>query len=738
MARATSQASQSQRPNRQAFTLGDLGTRLSEASPQGASSRHSSPLSPSSAHSNSNDNDHNHSNAHPRGLSVAASGGALPLRVSIFSSLLTAPLNLLQFIYTLCMLPFGDGRGGASATCVSSRRKKKYTGREPPRDVEGETDVSHREDPSAQGGDATSASELDALLARQWRSSSKIAFSANEDSSLDLDDFLSVKPSPALTTLLDDALYRACRAELVPTVAAGSRLLAELLKMKEASALVWRECRWMVGVPNGWRIRGGGHVSIGDVEQVVAGSVACGVGSGCYRLTKRQMDKLHDNLRNGFFFGCGVIADKHGNPYCPAANHNVDDKSYKRWSSNGSSSSFNSNRSSFGSYASCSSGNANSATHVEEMNCWNDFDIMEDFAKQCYLGVNEVIQRLTTDPLAETANLTLQDSLVAAGNHHRGGGKKGHFMPPSPTLPADAPSPPSLSPATASPADVGIGRCYPSQLRHRCWESPRLHCPDYYWADDAVGACQRLLKVLGKHRLVSLVAAHGWERYHCNVEDQSVGGDNGWDAVLGAVSATDCGGHYATAEKGAPPGCARALLPPAYAATAPHPFPSLEAVHALRYLVTHLLPSSIPARLNQFRAAVESNAVVSKRLYLVKCEYRAPMRALWESYGNLAAAPRMELVESYLREHHGVKVATKDSAASATSGGGNSGTVAGGGGHGEGAGAGASGGGKLRRKHSTEVAKKTALQEQRERLEVRWYIVQLFNFSSHVLTMCLL
>ncbi len=64
----------------------------------------------------------------------------------------------------------------------------------------------------------------------------------------------------------------------------------------------------------------------------------------------------------------------------------------------------------------------------------------------------------------------------------------------------------------------------------------------------------------------------------------------------------------------------------------------------------------VPARLNQFCTAVEANAVVIKRPYLVKCEYTATMSALWESYINLRAAPRVGLVERYLREFQGVVV----------------------------------------------------------------------------------
>jgi hypothetical protein len=167
------------------------------------------------------------------------------------------------------------------------------------------------------------------------------------------------------------------------------------------------------------------------------------------------------------------------------------------------------------------------------------------------------------------------------------------------------------------------------------------------------------------------------------------------------------------------------MHPPTYASNAPHIFPFLKAVHSLQFLVMELLASTIPARLNQFRAATESNAVVLKRLYLVKCEYRAPLRALWESCVNLNAAPRIALVKRYLRNYHGLKVreGTLEGAV-VTAGGGSGGGEFGGAGGGGGKGLGGS-----RKKggtSSTEVTKKMAIQLQREKLEVS---PTLFPFS---------
>mmetsp|Transcript_34157 Transcript_34157/g.71380 ORF Transcript_34157/g.71380 Transcript_34157/m.71380 type:complete len:409 (+) Transcript_34157:465-1691(+) len=67
-------------------------------------------------------------------------------------------------------------------------------------------------------------------------------------------------------------------------------------------------------------------------------------------------------------------------------------------------------------------------------------------------------------------------------------------------------------------------------------------------------------------------------------------------------------------------------------------------------ILVQLVQQDLPLRLYQFRSAMEAEAVVTKRVYLVKCEYRAPFRAFLEAHQNLLRAPPMELVERYLNE----------------------------------------------------------------------------------------
>ena len=352
---------------------------------------------------------------------------------------------------------------------------------------------------------------------------------------------LPVLASPGLTTLLDTALYQAHEAELVPTTCAASQLLQQFLEMKEASALVLRECRWMAGVP---------FVPLELEEQGVA------VGSGGVVLEDGRV----------VLGGKNVVTDEYG---------------------------------------------VVGSEGVAEDAKWNEFDTIQDFALQCFGAAKEAIHRLTTDRLAESANLTLQDSISSVGEE----GKKDEDHSPS----NHGKQQTALS---FNVTNAEIGRCYNSQPRSECWESPRLYCPDYSWADDVITCCQRLLRNLSKHKLVSLIGAHGWNRYIASslFSDES---DN-------------------------------TIFPPTYASCTPHPFPSLEAAHALKYLLSDLLITALPSHLNQFRAGVEANAVVSKRLYLVKCEYRAPIRAHMESWLALNAAPKLDLVERYLKEFHGV------------------------------------------------------------------------------------
>jgi len=459
-----------------------------------------------------------------------------------------------------------------------------------------------------------------------------LSINSNSNNEEEEEEYLSVTASPALTTLLDTTLYSAYKAELVPTISSATKLLNEFLILKETSATLLKECKYAVGVPFS-----------GGLNLYKYNDPFWPINEYGQKAREEKLVAIGASVYNGVFLGEGAFVNKMGKAHVKGTNVGTE------------------------------------SMYMNEISNWNEFETLQDFAKQCYLAANEAISKLTTDRLSESANSSLVDSLnggLDGGESGVGVSNNDGTFPSSSTSTQQSPSPMgSTSPAGTSlssssgqssfvtSTDAGIGRCYNSQPRRDTWESPRLYCPDFHWADEAIGGCLRLLKTLSKHRFVSLVNTHGLERY-TNINVRS--------------------------NKDIPEEMGCVLTPPTEAENYPHVFPSLEAVHSLQYLISELLPNTIPNALNQFRAAVESNAVVSKRLYLVKCEYRAPMRALWESYMNLNAAPKIELVERYLRDYHNT------GSGDGTSGGKTSGA---------------------RRKGSAE-AKKSPLHQQREKLEV--------------------
>jgi len=520
-----------------------------------------------------------------------------------------------------------------------------------------------------------------------------------------------VPPSPALTTLLDTALYKSYQAELVPTVSACSQLLQLYIEMKEAAALIVRECRWCVGVPLSGGLVITTTTTTTDADATNNKGIAIGGGTQNVFLGGGVVvDEFGNNVYDGSGDGCGGGGG--ALPIMEDDNISAGSGLFLRRGTSASISIVDS----INSIGSTGSGNSKEArmesVAAMEIAKWNEFDTIQDFAQQCYLSANEAIQRLSTDRLSDSANLTVYDGLSGeaggngninsrdgSGNHHQAvtpGDALNHHhhdqsQPHVHSMPSPPPTAATVGPSSSSAgqsssmfprtlADAGIGRCYEPLTRQGCWESPRLYCPDYTWADDAIGACQRSLKILSKHRFLTLVATNGWERYT--------------NITMMSSSAQQDGDHT--------------ICPtPIYASSTPHPFPSLEAVHCLQYLVSELLQTSIPSSINKFRAATEANAVVSKRLYLVKCEYRAPMRALWESYTALNAAPRLELVETYLRDYHGVKIGEEqqqDTTSSTQQGGGS--------------GSSGSRSSLLKKKLSSDASKKSALlQQQREKME---------------------
>jgi hypothetical protein len=133
-----------------------------------------------------------------------------------------------------------------------------------------------------------------------------------------------------------------------------------------------------------------------------------------------------------------------------------------------------------------------------------------------------------------------------------------------------------------------------------CWESSKLYCPDYVWGHETILQCQRLVRSMVKHDAVPCMALV---------------------PVLDKHVLPECAGD------------AREVI-----------------MHVFESIMV-LLKYDVPLRLQQFRKGIESDALVSKRLYLVKNEYRAPFRAFLEAHLHLQMAPRLELVEEYIAIH---------------------------------------------------------------------------------------
>jgi len=142
--------------------------------------------------------------------------------------------------------------------------------------------------------------------------------------------------------------------------------------------------------------------------------------------------------------------------------------------------------------------------------------------------------------------------------------------------------------------------------RKDCWESTKLFCPDYVWGDEAMLQCQRLVRSMIKHDAV---------------EEMTMNQN---------FNLPDCTGQ------------------------------STQKMALAFHNVTLLLRNDLPMRLQQFRRGIESDIVVSKRLYLIKNEYRAPFRSFLEQHMHVQRAPSLSLVMDYIQLHKGNAATLKE------------------------------------------------------------------------------
>jgi hypothetical protein len=84
-------------------------------------------------------------------------------------------------------------------------------------------------------------------------------------------------------------------------------------------------------------------------------------------------------------------------------------------------------------------------------------------------------------------------------------------------------------------------------------------------------------------------------------------------------------------------------------------------------ILFHLIQTDLPSRLLTFRTSVEADSCVLKRLYLVKCEYRAPFRGFLEAHQSVLKAPTLDLVDEYMAQASAAAASASSRAAPAPS-----------------------------------------------------------------------
>ena len=187
---------------------------------------------------------------------------------------------------------------------------------------------------------------------------------------------------------------------------------------------------------------------------------------------------------------------------------------------------------------------------------------------------------------------------------------------------------------------------YRSYSRMDCWESCRLYCFDYIWAQEVyTTSCKYLRFLLQRQELLSMYI-------------QQLGGGGGvvtssislqekqnilWNLlVLGEDDGSiDTSTTWTTLLSTSP--CLEFL----YKTCLP----------LLSYILS-LFIEDIPQHWTTFKCSMEINAIVLKRMYLIKNEYRAPFRAFLESHVHIQRMPCISVVDSYLNTFVATTTAT--------------------------------------------------------------------------------
>ena len=223
-------------------------------------------------------------------------------------------------------------------------------------------------------------------------------------------------------------------------------------------------------------------------------------------------------------------------------------------------------------------------------------ELAGSFSRLAIEYANSAIERITRDRLAQSANLGSNNdsSSIIPSSATSSNNQTFHPTARASVDNAIGTAQETLDAATLHAMTTGRRK----KLNPvDCWESQRLFCPDYIWADDVLSCCQRGLKSASRHPFLSFSSNNA----HHGIEGE-------WRGIN---------------------------LPPLCLKNANH----------LSHLVRHVLPDA----LSIFKVAMESNANVSRRLYIVKCEYRAPFRAFLEAHNKLKSAPSASIVDQYLK-----------------------------------------------------------------------------------------
>ena len=299
----------------------------------------------------------------------------------------------------------------------------------------------------------------------------------------------------------------------------------------------------------------------------------------------------------------------------------------------------------------------------------------ETLGWMCLETACNAIERLSTDRLASAANLSdpydsIQSSAVSSGSNSSSSNNSNNLF---------------YSSQASNLIGVGLqgirngildsnercetGRRQPTiQRRKDCGESPRLYCPDFVWADDVYFSCQKWIQNLDKHPLVQ-ISHYVKNRVPSSADlDSSLfanttisSGSNktmkGAGSKSSRTSSRNGGSNVSSdrqqhrrrrkneqEDKDRPPLAAQRRR------SRPKVKEDWVELETSILVLVKLIQHDLPLRLYQFKAAMEEEAVVTKRLYLVKCEYRAPFRAFLEAHQNLLKAPPMTLVDCYLNK----------------------------------------------------------------------------------------